>query len=445
MPHAAQPTLSKRLQWPMAAALLALCLVLGGGQGTVGDALCQLLAVALILLTLWRSESEPGAALPRVAWLALLPLLLPLVQLLPLPDALWASVPARAGIADQLATAGVEPATRLTLAPFGTATALAWLMPAVALFLATLQFDTAQRLRLVAIFIGVTLVAIVLGVAQLAGGVDSPLYFYAMTNNGSAVGFFANRNHFASQLAVALPFLMIGTATWWTLRRDADESAWLWLVAGIGLSVLVILALALVQSRAGLLLGMVGIALVLPALLGTRRRRGTKRLVAVSFALGLLVSVQFALFGVLQRFEVDPLEDARFRFAGLTMQAAQEHAPLGAGLGAFRRAFEPYDVESPMNVYINHAHNDYAELWLEARWLALALALPLAIAFLAGAWRAWRRHDEGPRERLLARAASIGLLLLALHSFADYPLRTSAMLATAGLLAALLARPRPTP
>jgi O-antigen ligase len=435
----------RKLQWPMAAGLLALCLVLGGGQGTIGDALCQALAAALILLTLWRSETEVGARLPRAAWLAALPLVLPLLQLLPIPEALWLSTPARAAIDAQLAVAGLEPGTRLALAPYGTETALAWLLPAVALFLATLTFDATQRLRLVAIFIGVTLVAIVLGVAQLAGGVDSPLYFYAMTNNGSAVGFFANRNHFASQLAVALPFLMIGTATWWTLRRDADESAWLWLVAGIGLSVLVILALALVQSRAGLLLGMVGIALVLPALLGTRRRRGTKRLVAVSFALGMLVSVQFALFGVLQRFEVDPLEDARFRFAGLTMQAAQEHAPLGAGLGAFRRAFEPYDVESPMNVYINHAHNDYAELWLEARWLALALALPLAIAFLAGAWRAWRRHDEGPRERLLARAASIGLLLLALHSFADYPLRTSAMLATAGLLAALLARPRPTP
>jgi O-antigen ligase len=438
MPQAGPHRMMQTLQWPLAAILLALCLVLGGGQGTIGDAACQALAAALIILTLWRSETDPGARLPRAAWLAALPLALPLLQLLPIPEALWMSAPARAEIDAQLAVAGLEPSTRLTLAPYGTETALAWLLPAVALFLATLQFDATQRLKLVGIFVAVTVVAIVLGVAQMASGADSALYFYSRTNPGSAVGFFANRNHFASQLAVALPFVLIGTAAWWNAQREAERPVVLWVVAGVGLAVLVILALALVRSRAGLLLGMLAIALSLPAVLAMRRKRGTKRLMAVVIGVGLLLSVQFALFGILQRFEKDPMEDARFQYTQLSLQAAADHAPVGTGLGGFRRAFEAYDVDSPESVYINHAHNDYAELWLEGRWLVLAVGGILLAAFIAAAWRAWRHREGGARDQLLTRAAAIGLAALALHAFGDYPLRTTALLATAGLLAALL-------
>ena len=438
MPQAGQPTLTTRLQWPLAAVLLLLCLVLGGGQGTVGDGVCQALAALLIILTLWRSETDAQASLPRVAWLALLPLAVPLLQLLPIPESLWMVPAARQQIDAQLGMAGLEPATRWTLAPYGTETALIWLLPAVALFLSTLQFDTAQRTRLVMIFMVVTVLAILLGVAQMAAGPDSALYFYSRTNTGSAVGFFANRNHFASQLVLALPFVLIGTAAWWNAQREAERPALLWAMAGAGLAVLVILALALVRSRAGLVLGMLAIALSLPAVLAMRRQRGTKRLLAAAVGVGLLLSVQFALFGILQRFEKDPMEDARFQYTQLSLQAAEDHAPLGTGLGGFRRAFEAYDSESPENVYINHAHNDYAELWLDAKWLVLAVAGFLLAAWAVGAWRAWRSRDGGARGQLLTRAAAIGLAMLALHSLGDYPLRTTALLACAGLMAAIL-------
>lgn len=441
MPQAGQHSRLQTVHWPLAALLLALCLVLGGGQGSLGDALCQGLAAALIILTLWRSETEADARLPRAAWLALLPLALPLLQLLPIPEAMWLSPPARAEIAQQLAAAGLEPTTRWSLTPFGTETALVWLLPAVAMFLAVLHFDATQRLRLVGIFVAVTVVAIVLGVAQLTAGQDSALYFYERTNNSSAVGFFANRNHFASQLVLALPFVLIGTAAWWNAQREAERPVLLWVVAGVGLAVLLILALALVRSRAGLLLGMLAIALSLPAVLAMRRKRGTRRLMAVMVGVGLLLSVQFALFGILQRFETDPMEDARLQYTQLSLQAAADHAPVGTGLGGFRRAFEAYDVASAESVYVNHAHNDYAELWLEGRWLALAAAAAGLGVFCVAAARAWRRRDASPRGQLLVRAAAIGLALLALHSLGDYPLRTTALLASAGLLAALMSKP----
>ena len=441
-PAAAHTPLVATLQWGLTAVLLVLCLLLGGGQGTPGDALCQTLAAALIALVLWRHVADGSARLPRAAWLALLPLALPFLQLLPVPESLWLSSPERGDISAQLDAAGVGAPRTLSLVPYATETALLWLLPAVALFLAGLQCSPRQRIVLAGLLVGVSLMGMVLGVAQLFDGTDSALRFYAITNESSSVGFFANRNHHASQLALALPLVLVGAAAWWSARRDHGHGSALWLVAGIGLAVLLILGVALAKSRAGLLLGMLAIALSLPALVGLRRKRGTRRALIIAVVLGVVLAVQFALFGILQRFQVDPLDDARFQYASLTVAAAIDHAPMGAGLGGFRRAFEAYDVKSPENSYVNHAHNDYAELWLDGGWPAVVLGLALAFAFAVGLWKSWSPPGEPGGAKLLARAAGIGLLLLAMHSLGDYPLRTTALLATAGLLAAMLAAAR---
>ena len=68
--------------------------------------------------------------------------------------------------------------------------------------------------------------------------------------------------------------------------------------------------------------------------------------------------------------------------------------------------------------------------------------LPLLAAFVWQGGRLWlRAADWHPDVVLLARAAWIGLLLLLLHSFVDYPLRTGALLTLAGLLAAMMHLP----
>src|SRR5690606_16065924 len=161
--------------------------------------------------------------------------------------------------------------------------------------------------------------------------------------------------------------------------------------------------------------------------------------------LGLVLAVQFALFGILQRLEKDPFEDARFRYAGIVAELAGEHAPLGTGLGGFRRAFEASDPD-PGSAYINQAHNDWAQLWLEGGWPGLLLAAAALAALAVAGWRVWwgRAEGHGPQASLLLRrVAWISLLLVSLHSLGDYPLRTSAHLATFGLLAACVVAPRP--
>src|SRR5687768_12869533 len=97
--------------------LLGLALLFGGGQGWLGDTLVQLLALAAIGIAGWRHLHDADARWTAVAWLALLPLLVPLLQLLPLPDAVWGWPDARDALARDLAAAGVDASTRLTLQP----------------------------------------------------------------------------------------------------------------------------------------------------------------------------------------------------------------------------------------------------------------------------------------------------------------------------------------
>lgn len=431
-----------RAQWLLAAITLALAVLLGGGQGTLGDGACQLLAIGLLASVAWRQATDPVARLPRAAWLAALPLALPLLQLLPIPESLWLTAPARGEIAAQLATVGAEPAHRLGLVPLATERALFWLLPAVALFLAPLQMTSRQRLHLVLVFLALVVASMLLGIAQLSSGKDSVLRFYAITNPSSAVGFFANRNHFAMLLVAAIPFVMIGTAAQVHRRFEAERGIGPWVWMGAGMLVLLFLSIATAGSRAGVLLGVVAMLASIPAVLGFHRNRRTNLVIGSLMGVGMVIGLAFVIFGATRSFSNDPLEESRVQFADITLTAAAVHSPLGTGLGGFRRTYEGFDTESPMNVYVNHAHSDPIELWLEGSWLFVLVATPLAAAFAIAGWQAWRGGDGRSDSDgvWLSRAAWVALLMLAAHSFVDYPLRTTAHLALAGLLCACLIR-----
>ena len=211
------PRSAANLQFLIAAAVLLAALVLGGGQGTLGDSSVQLLALGLVGVSLWRHVAEEAARLPRIAWLALLPCTLPLLQLLPIPESLWLLPEARQALATELAAAPVDSAQRWSLVPLATERALVWLLPAIALYLSALQLDAGRRKALVGVLVAMAAVNVVLGLAQVAGGTDSALRFYTITNPTEAVGFFANRNHLASLLVIALPFVVVGDDGGWLI------------------------------------------------------------------------------------------------------------------------------------------------------------------------------------------------------------------------------------
>jgi hypothetical protein len=194
-------------------------------------------------------------------------------------------------------------------------------------------------------------------------------------------------------------------------------------------------------SRAGLALGMLGCVLMLPALILGDHNKGARHWLFATLAVGLFFSLQIGIYFISQQFDAEALADVRLQIFPIAGQAASQFAPLGSGLGSFWFVFPQYDSNFLTgNVIVNHVHNDFLELWLEAGWLFIAAAAILIPAFLWQTGTVWFFSGEMNSESvLLARAASIGLLVLLLHSSFDYPLRTTALLALAGLLAALLA------
>jgi O-antigen ligase len=385
--------------------LLVLAMLLGGGQGGLGDTFVQLLALALAgWLALRAFGPRPSTRIPA-------------------PGALVAAILAL-------------PLLHLFVRPLGAERALWSVVPACVLYLATLTLSPRRQAWLLAAIVAMALAGLLLGLAQLAGGPDSPLYLYANTNRGLSVGLFANRNHQAALLLMTLPLAFGGVAAAAARPEGQGPARALGIAGASVVAVVLLLGVAITQSRSGLLLGMVALEACAAMLMSLRKRRGVRRAFGLIMAAATLLTIQFALYGILQRAQEDALGDQRWQIAGVTAQAAKASAPLGTGLGTFRQVFQTIEMDAPGPQITNHAHDDYLELWLEGGWPFFALAGIVLSVLAWAAWGAWRSRDASGS--LWPRAASISLMIVLLHSFFDYPLRTTAIEAVFAVLAAVL-------
>ena len=388
-----------------------------------------LLAWALFKLT--PSQLDRGGQWAIVLLCAILAW--PLLQLVPLPPSLWSALPGRSEIASAYEAAGVTlPWLPISLYPSATWSALLSLLPATAIFLAMLSLEQRSRRILILLMFIIVLASVVLDLLQLMGGDDSPLRFYEFTSPDRAVGFFANANHNAAFLYCAIPFV----AAWAIgLVRDHRRNRALGL-ALLGLLILmIILGITVIRSRAGMaLLFVAGLSSLL---LAWRHERGQSGRRLLHFAIGanllaLLLAFQWGFVGFMQRVEEQGIEDFRWPVAQVTSQAAIANLPFGSGFGTFVPVFEqfaPRTLLLDQNRYVNHAHNDWLELWLTGGVIAIVLAVGFLAWLAASTFRLWRRGEPEARvlDLALAQAASIVIVLLLVHSALDYPLRTAAL------------------
>lgn len=440
----------------LCAIVLVGCVLLGGNAGTgfLSDSLLQLVSIPLALFSVWQLQDLPPDRRPRWTLVFCLALVLvPLLQLVPLPPAVWTALPNR-----QAAVATFElldrelPWLPLSLSPQATWLSALSLLPPIAVFLGTLVLGYRQRRRLSLVLLGVGIVSVVVGLSQVAQGPNSSLRFYQVTNPGEAVGFFANRNHFAAFLycltILAAAWMVEVGASFAAREKSADTRQLVMLVASFTVLVMLVAAQAMARSRAGL--GLTIVALLGGMALAFSDRRTITgvtpaRLLLGAIALALMFGVQFALYRVLERFTDDPLADARITFVGLTMAAAKSYLPFGSGVGTFVPVYAA--VERPehalIDTYVNRAHNDVAEVSLEAGVVGVALLAVFLFWLGASSLRLWRGNIASSREidLALARGAALVVTLLIVHSFVDYPLRTAAMMAVMAFACALLIDP----
>src|SRR5690606_12517218 len=108
--------------------------------------------------------------------------------------------------------------------------------------------------------------------------------------------------------------------------------------------------------------------------------------------------------------------------------------PLGSGIGSFVDVFAQDAAPGFQQAeYVNHAHDEYLQWWLEGGIAAVA-AMFAALAVLA--WAGWRLLRDGRRHPLPA-ACWLGVAVLLLHSVVDYPLRTLSLMTAGALLAGI--------
>lgn len=432
--------------------LLLACLLLGGASaaGFLANLALQLAALPLIGWGVWQLL-QTGPAPPVRNATILLGLLVgvALLQLVPLPPAVWTALPGRGFVAANYRLLGVPlPWLPLSLAPGNSVAGLLWLLPAFGVFLGMAALGAFRARALAGVIVAVTLVSVMVGALQVIGGDDA--YFYEITNYGQAVGFFANSNHNATLLLVGIPFLAALQETF--LRHGRSGGGRSGGASPRGASAARLLTGAVYAViLVGLLINssLAGIGLGVPVALGTwltfgrqgprLRRALVIATAAASLAVVLLIAVgPFGnnLFGQ----QSANAELSRQTSFALTWRAARDFLPFGSGIGSFQPVYAMQEqLPAVTDTFMNHAHSDWLELLLETGVPGVALAALFVFWTARRARAIWRAEERDP----FAQAATIAVAAMLLHSLVDYPLRTAALSAVFAACVALIAGARP--
>ncbi len=309
---------------------------------------------------------------------------------------------------------------------------------AVFLFAISLDRDDLRRTMLLVIAIGT--VSGVLGVLQVAGGANGSLYFYEVTNNGSAVGLFANRNHAAVFLACLFPLLAIFMARPRTADRSGRNTTQL---LAIALSILLVPLILVTGSRSGILAAMIGIVggsqiymTYVPAHPAAKTKLPTVSFfVIVVFLCLVLATIYFSRAEAIDRLFAEPnAANDRISFWASSLQMFWQYFPLGFGPGGFVTAYQINEPSNLLNAaYLNRLHNDWLEIVLTFGLPGIFLMLVGGVYYVCRTFALWRRMDGARSAVAMGRMASVIIAILAVASASDYPLRTPAMAGFAAL------------
>jgi O-Antigen ligase len=357
-------------------------------------------------------------------------------HLIPLPPSIWGALPGRAIITeiDKLAELG-EVWRPISMVPSTTWNAFYALFVPLAVLILGVQLEREERFRLLPWLLGLGLFSGFWGILQVAGDPQGSLYLYRVTNNGAAVGLFSNRNHQAILLASLFPLLAVYAST--TARSEEQLAVKLWLAIGAG--VVLVPLLLVTGSRAGLILGVAGLLSILlvyrqPTSLTPKKRKTKKfdlRYALAGFGalcLGALTIIMSRAEAFQRLFATGQGEEERFKVWVPIAQMAWKYFPFGSGVGSFVDVYqidEPYELLSPE--YYNHAHNDWLEVYMTGGLPVLILLVLALFAWTRLSVQSLRVPLGEGRAVAFARMGALTILILALGSIGDYPLRTPSL------------------
>lgn len=401
--------------WP----ILALAVVLGctafqwGGVERSGR-YEVLLALGLLAIAAGRAARWTAILLPAYV----------LLQVVPLPvAALRLLSPARAEIVDALAPVGAGTGwASLSVFPAGTFQYFLLVCGYLAVFLLVREAAWRAAWPLIAI----AALEAALGIWQHVGGAAEEM----------RRGTYANRNHFAGLLEMALPFAVMYAAALSRRGRNALAACGAWALAA-----LLFIGIVFSFSRMGFVASLVSL-FVMGALAGSSRRRWVAAGVLAALLLGAFVFLppDALILRFAQLASTDGLTGGgRTELWRETIPLIRAYLPFGCGLGGYESAFYPFK-RSGMLVTDDFAHNDYLQLLAE-------LGVPGFLIVAAGAFWVTRRALRGAvglqdtEKRYFAVACAGALAAILLHSTVDFnlyiPANVMVLMWIAGMTAAL--------
>jgi O-antigen ligase len=363
---------------------------------------------------------------------------LALAHVIPLPPSIWQALPGRGELIAVDSLTGLKDQWRpLTIAPANGWHAFSSLFTPLAVLLLGIQLGREDVRRLLPLVIGLGAVSGLVGLLQVISDPQGPLYFYRITNNGSAVGLFSNRNHAATLLACLFPLL----AVYASMATGTEDQIRARQLLSASVAIVLVPLILVTGSRSGLISGVLG--LVAAGLIyrrpaeGRKVRRGDGRkaigLVPIlggitAISLGFLTFF-FSRAVAIERLFAETTNISRFDYWALSVDMFWKYFPWGSGSGSFVEAFlivEPND--QLISAYVNRAHNDWIETAVTFGVPGLLLLASSVVLFVLQGYKIWAVADGSRRSVALARAASAAILIIAVASFSDYPLRTPTMM-----------------
>lgn len=421
-------------------AFLVLLFATGGASRVDVQSLVILRPVSIIVcaLALMTIRSEHLVERKALFFLITAVFALALLHIIPLPPALWELLPGRRELVDVEKLAGLSNIWRpLTLTPMNGQHALLSLFVPLAVILLGIQLNRDELFRLLPLLITLAGVSGLLGMLQTLGDQHGILYFYRITNNGSAVGLFANRNHAATLLACMFPMLAVFAST----SKGTADQVRLKRCLAAAIAVVLIPLILITGSRSGLVNALIGV--VAAGLLynpenafktsakgvALRIKNGQIFFILIAIIIGFMTFF-FSRAEAIERFFSDEANnDGRVDFWKVCLELFWKYFPWGSGSGSFVEVFQISEPSYLLNVtYINRAHND----WLET---AVTFGLPGLIgltlvfaAFSLRSYRLWRNTEAERRYGTFGRLSSVCMTLIGISSISDYPLRTPTMM-----------------
>lgn len=362
-------------------------------------------------------------------------IVLALTHLVPMPPQFWKLL----GGANDLASVLGQTSVLVGWKPFTPVTSNGWqsalsLTTPMVIVLLGVQLRQIDLFRLLLVVIGLISLSGFIGLLQAIGDPNGSLYFYSITNNGSAVGLFANRNHAATMLGCLFPLLAVyalSTNGSVGLHRSRQLSCALIVVVTIPL-------ILITGSRSGLIsaiLGLAGGAVLYrtSARDNASKSQAIKKVSIIAQGTGALalIGVVYLTYWSSRAEAIERLfllasdQNLRAEFVNVSLGLFWSYFPFGIGSGSFAEIYQAVEPNQLLNpTRLNRVHNDWVELAVTFGLPGLLLAVLFTIFYLKHSYRIWRFGDGSRRSIMVARMAGVGILILAIASLSDYPLRT---------------------